>query len=40
MMTEKDETFTILIKEKPLAILKADLIHVFLSVSIGHSFIT
>ncbi|XP_014208941.2 serine/threonine-protein kinase BRSK2-like [Copidosoma floridanum] len=31
MMTEKDETFTILTKGKQLSTLKADLIHVFLS---------
>jgi hypothetical protein len=33
MTTEKDETFTILVKGKPLATVKADLIHAFLSVS-------
>jgi len=33
MTTEKDETFTILVKGKPLASVKADLIHAFLSVS-------
>lgn len=32
MTTEKDETFTILVKGKPLATVKADLIHAFLSV--------
>ena len=32
MTTEKDETFTVLVKGKPLATLKADLIHAFLSV--------
>ena len=32
MTTEKDETFTILVKGKPLASVKADLIHAFLSV--------
>lgn len=32
MTTEKDETFTVLVKGKPLASLKADLIHAFLSV--------
>nr|CAD7429454.1 unnamed protein product [Timema monikensis] len=31
MTTEKDETFTILVKGKPLATVKADLIHAFLS---------
>lgn len=34
MTTEKDETFTILVKGRPLATVKADLIHAFLSVSI------
>ncbi|XP_011495632.1 PREDICTED: serine/threonine-protein kinase BRSK2 [Ceratosolen solmsi marchali] len=33
MTTEKDETFTILVKGKPLATLKADLIHAFLSIA-------
>lgn len=33
MTTEKDETFTILVKGKVLASVKADLIHAFLSVS-------
>lgn len=33
MTTEKDETFTVLVKGKPLASVKADLIHAFLSVS-------
>lgn len=33
MTTEKDETFTVLVKGKPLATLKADLIHAFLSVT-------
>lgn len=33
MTTEKDETFTILVKGKPLATVKADLIHAFLSVN-------
>lgn len=32
MTTEKDETFTILVKGKPLATVKAHLIHTFLSV--------
>lgn len=31
--TEKDETFTILVKGKPLSTVKAHLIHAFLSVS-------
>lgn len=35
MTTEKDETFTILVKGKPLASVKADLIHAFLSVSLS-----
>ena len=35
MTTEKDETFTVLVKGKPLANVKADLIHAFLSVSIS-----
>ena len=30
--TEKDETFTILVKGKPLSTVKAHLIHAFLSV--------
>lgn len=33
MTTEKDETFTVLVKGKLLANVKADLIHAFLSVS-------
>ena len=33
MTTEKDETFTVLVKGKALVTLKADLIHTFLSVS-------
>lgn len=32
MTTEKDETFTVLVKGKALASVKADLIHAFLSV--------
>lgn len=32
MSGEKDETFTVLVKGKPLAMVKADLIHAFLSV--------
>lgn len=35
MTTEKDETFTVLVKGKPLATVKAHLIHAFLSVSIA-----
>lgn len=35
MATERDETFTILLKGRPLANVKADLIHAFLSVSKG-----
>ncbi|XP_023727635.1 serine/threonine-protein kinase BRSK2-like [Cryptotermes secundus] len=35
MTTEKDETFTILVKGKPLATVKADLIHAFLSVDVS-----
>ena len=34
MSTEKDETYTIIVKGKPLASIKADLIHAFLSVSL------
>lgn len=37
MTTEKDETFTVLVKGKPLATVKAHLIHAFLSVRICHS---
>ncbi|KAG5886298.1 hypothetical protein JTB14_001516 [Gonioctena quinquepunctata] len=38
MTTEKDETFTILVKGKPLASVKADLIHAFLSIAeLSHS---
>lgn len=33
MTSEKDESFTVLVKGKPLASVKADLIHAFLSVS-------
>lgn len=33
MGSERDETYTILVKGKPLASVKADLIHAFLSVS-------
>lgn len=35
--TEKDETFTILVKGKPLSTVKAHLIHAFLSVSLDES---
>lgn len=34
--TEKDETFTILVKGKPLSTVKAHLIHAFLSVKIHY----
>ena len=34
MSTDKDETYTIIVKGKPLASIKADLIHAFLSVSL------
>ena len=34
--TEKDETFTILVKGKPLSTVKAHLIHAFLSVMIHY----
>ena len=34
MGSERDETYTILVKGKPLASVKADLIHAFLSVSL------
>ncbi|XP_063985696.1 serine/threonine-protein kinase BRSK2 isoform X1 [Diachasmimorpha longicaudata] len=38
MATEKDETFTVLVKGKPLASVKADLIHAFLSIAeLSHS---
>ncbi|XP_025830966.1 serine/threonine-protein kinase BRSK2 [Agrilus planipennis] len=38
MTTEKDETFTILVKGKPLSTVKADLIHAFLSIAeLSHS---
>lgn len=36
--TEKDETFTILVKGKPIATVKAHLIHAFLSVGIIEHF--
>lgn len=36
MTTEKDETFTVLVKGKPLATVKAHLIHAFLSVCTFH----
>lgn len=38
MTTEKDETFTVLVKGKPLSTVKAHLIHAFLSVSASFSF--
>ena len=34
MSTEKDETYTVVVKGKALASIKADLIHAFLSVSV------
>ena len=34
MSTDKDGTYTIIVKGKPLASIKADLIHAFLSVSL------
>jgi hypothetical protein len=37
--TEKDETFTILVKGKPLSTVKAHLIHAFLSVWNGSASI-
>lgn len=39
MTTEKDETFTILVKGKALASVKADLIHAFLSVSLHRNVV-
>lgn len=36
MTTEKDETFTVLVKGKPLSTVKAHLIHAFLSVNKMH----
>ena len=33
MNTERDETYTILVRDRTLAVVKADLIHSFLSVS-------
>lgn len=38
MATEKDETFTILVKGKPLSNVKAHLIHAFLSVRFNENF--
>ena len=38
MSTEKDETYTVVVKGKPLASIKADLIHAFLSVSPGPKY--
>lgn len=35
MTTEKDETFTVLVKGKPLSTVKAHLIHAFLSVRLA-----
>uniref|UniRef100_A0A182PBM7 Dual specificity protein phosphatase 15 n=1 Tax=Anopheles epiroticus TaxID=199890 RepID=A0A182PBM7_9DIPT len=41
MTTEKDETFTILVKGKPLATVKAHLIHAFLSMTeLSHSVLS
>ncbi|XP_055693267.1 serine/threonine-protein kinase BRSK2 isoform X4 [Lutzomyia longipalpis] len=41
MTTEKDETFTVLVKGKPLATVKAHLIHAFLSMAeLSHSVIS
>ncbi len=34
MSTDRDETYTIIVKGKPLASIKADLVHAFLSVSL------
>lgn len=34
MTNERDETHVILVKDRPLSSVKADLIHAFLSVSI------
>ena len=34
MSTDRDETYTIIVKGKPLASIKADLVQAFLSVSI------
>lgn len=38
MGSERDETYTILVKGKPLASVKADLIHAFLSVISRHQY--
>ncbi|XP_055378784.1 serine/threonine-protein kinase BRSK2 isoform X2 [Condylostylus longicornis] len=41
MTTEKDETFTILVKGKPIATVKAHLIHAFLSMAeLSHSVVS
>lgn len=40
MTTEKDETFTVLVKGKPLATVKAHLIHAFLSVCFGRTIMS
>ena len=37
MSTDRDETYTIIVKEKPLASIKADLVQAFLSVSFFYS---
>lgn len=34
MGSERDESYTVIVRSKPLAIVKADLIHSFLSVSL------
>lgn len=34
MSTERDETHVLLVRDKPLNAIKADLIHAFLSVSV------
>ena len=40
MSTEKDETYTVVVKGKPLASIKADLIHAFLSVGFCQNYFT
>ena len=37
MSTDRDETYTIIVKEKPLASIKADLVQAFLSVSLPYT---
>ena len=39
MSTDRDETYTIIVKGKPLASIKADLVQAFLSVSIYLVFV-